>query len=427
MSGGCRGGALVPAPLGRLTGSFAVLLTGKDKMMKQPLLFSAILMGSMAVVVAPEPARAIALVTGVQLNPSSSGVEVVLEISDGDRDRRFSEIFTVNLGKTLTVEVKNLQLRLPESNTFYKENPVPGIASVTVMPGSPNNILILVSGTDSVPVSQISRQDSKGIALSFQASTNSEGGTAEIPDTAIQPDSKVTVNGREVIPPNSGTSPLLSGQVELSVGETTVPLNSPPTVPIRLGTTTTINRLQLRDVPVEDVLNLLGNTVDLKVVFREEPRSQNRAMAERRKAKISLDIENEQVENILNYVLQFSGLQGVRVGSTIVVSLIAPVEKVESETISRSISTNKIPASQAAAYLFSLGVERPSTSPLSAAEALCFSKKDSLPPWAGLQAIADDTKNVLTLSGSRTLVESAIEKLRNLSNCQPAMPPKNTP
>lgn len=377
-----------------------------------------VVVGNIAIIVAPSAARAQAIVTGVQLNPiSSGGVEILLEISNDNRSQRFSEIFTVNLGKTVTVEIKNLQMRLPESSSFYKENPVPGIASVAVMPGSPNNILILVSGTESVPVSQISRQDSKGIALSFQVSTNSESKTAN-----IQPDSKVTVNGKEVIPQN-GISPLLSGKVELSVGETTVTLNAPPTFPIRLGTNTKVNRLQLRDVPLEEVLNLLGDTVDMKVVFRE---SQNNAITERRKAKISLDIENELVENIINYLLQFSGLQGVRVGNTIVVSLIAPVEKVESEIISRSISTNKIPARQAAAYLFSLGVKRPATFSLSKAEALCFPKKNSLPPWDGLQASADDNQNILTLTGSRKLVESATEKLRNIFNCPPAIQPTNT-
>lgn len=397
-------------------------------MNKSFLLLSTVVVGSMAIVVAPSPVRAsIAIVTGVQLNPISNGnngVEIVLEISNDNRPQRLSEIFTVNLAKTVTVEIKNMQMRLPESSSFYKENPVPGIASVAVMPGSLNSILILVSGTESIPVSQISRQDSKGIALSFQVSTNSESRRTDI--NAIQPDSKVTVNGKEVIPQN-GISPLLSGKVELSVGETTVTLNAPPTAPIRLGTTTKINRLQLRDVPLEEVLNLLGDTIDMKVVFREEPRLQNNAMTERRKAKISLDIENEQVENIINYLLQFSGLQGVRVGSTIVVSLIAPVEKVESETISRSISTNKIPARQAAAYLFSLGVKRPATFSLSKAEAFCFPKKNSLPPWKGLEALADDTQNILNLNGSRKLVESATEKLRNIFNCPPAIQPTNTP
>lgn len=392
-------------------------MTGKDKMNKSFLLLNTVVVGSMAIIVAPSAAKALAIVTGVQLNPiSSGGVEILLEIND-NRSQRFSEIFTVNLGKTVTVEIKNLQMRLPESSSFYKENPVPGIASVAVMPGSPNNILILVSGTESVPVSQISRQDSKGIALSFQVSTNSESQTADIIN---QPDSKVTVNGKEVIPQN-GISPLLSGKVELSVGETTVTLNAPPTFPIRLGTNTKVNRLQLRDVPLEEVLNLLGDTVDMKVVFREDNHWQNNAITERRKAKISLDIENELVENIINYLLQFSGLQGVRVGNTIVVSFIAPVEKVESEIISRSISTNKIPARQAAAYLFSLGVKRPATFSLSKAEALCFPKKNSLPPWDELQASADDNQNILTLTGSRKLVESATEKLRNIFNCPPAI------
>jgi type IV pilus assembly protein PilQ len=71
---------------------------------------------------------------------------------------------------------------------------------------------------------------------------------------------------------------------------------------------------------------------------------------------ISLDLENESVQNAFNYVLQISGLQANRVGSTILVGSQLP--QGARNLISRSLRLNQVTAIQAAAFLISQGAER---------------------------------------------------------------------
>lgn len=385
-------------------------------------------MGSIVVVLAQEPVRAIAQVTSVRLNQTSRGVDVVMEISPSDRQPTFSEIFMVDLGSSLTIDLMNTQLRLAGSNSFHQDNPGPGIASIAIIPREANNIQIVVIGINGAPLGKISKRDSNGITLSFQSSTSGALAIAPTPNI-VEPPPKITINGVEVLSPNSEqTSPLLSGAVDLSIGDITVPLNHPPAAPIRLGKAVRIRRLLLQNVPVQDVLSLLARAVDLNVTFtdsdsasqsQQQLRTSAVATNDLQKSTISLDIENEEVENIFNYVLQFSDLQARRVENTIFVSKYLPRE-VEERVISRSFQLNQKPARLVAGYLFSLGIERDRSSQTNA-DTLCFAKKNSLPIWPGLQVRVDEQKNVLTLRGSRQLVESATAKLRNLYECNSSL------
>jgi type IV pilus assembly protein PilQ len=124
---------------------------------------------------------------------------------------------------------------------------------------------------------------------------------------------------------------------------------------IDLGTAARVPRLVLRDAPVREVLALLGRAAGLNVAFTGGGAAPGGAPAGAEQT-ISLDLENESVQNAFNYVLQISGLQANRVGTTILVGSQLP--QGARNLISRSLRLNQVTAIQAAAFLISQGAER---------------------------------------------------------------------
>jgi type IV pilus assembly protein PilQ len=92
---------------------------------------------------------------------------------------------------------------------------------------------------------------------------------------------------------------------------------------IDLGSAERVPRLVLRDAPVRDVLALLARAAGLNVAFTEgapttaTPGAAATAAAATAGPTISLDIENEPVQDVFNYVLRLTGLEANRVGRTI--------------------------------------------------------------------------------------------------------------
>lgn len=92
----------------------------------------------------PEPGSSVSVaqaesvipVTGVRLNCTPRGLEVILE-TPGDGEPR---VFKTRYGNTLAIDVLNTQLRLPEAREFHQNNPSPGLASVRVVQQDPNSI-----------------------------------------------------------------------------------------------------------------------------------------------------------------------------------------------------------------------------------------------------------------------------------------------
>lgn len=67
-------------------------------------------------------------VTGVRVNPTPQGVEVILETSNGEQ----LQVLTSSYGRTFVANIVNTQLALPEKKAFHADNPATGITAVTV-------------------------------------------------------------------------------------------------------------------------------------------------------------------------------------------------------------------------------------------------------------------------------------------------------
>ncbi|MEG3939651.1 TonB-dependent receptor [Microcoleus sp. S36b_A3] len=96
-------------------------------------------------------ASTIAQVTAVRLNPTSEGIEIILDTEDG----RPLQVFSTSFGETLQVDVITAQLRLSGGNEFRQDKPAAGIASVTVTPLDNNSIRIKVIGERGQPVARV--------------------------------------------------------------------------------------------------------------------------------------------------------------------------------------------------------------------------------------------------------------------------------
>ncbi len=502
--------------------------------MKQSLGFNGIVLGGVAALIASQPALAAPVqVTGVQLNRTASGVDVVLQTKTGDRP----QVFAVNRGNNWTADLPSSQLRLQGGKNFRRDNPAPGIASVTVAPLDANSVRVTVAGKAGAPVGQVVRPEQGGVTLSVNASGTKQAAAATptplpqsparssavlAPPTPVSfspapsasaplrttttitvptpgkpltlaqltptqptpaaspapitpapaspaPTSPSTVPARPAVPTNQ-TAPLLPNpQVQIEgpgVLPTGVQGVSPRAVPppvgdistaqvdasgtsIDLGSAERVPRLVLRDAPAREVLGLLARSAGLNLAFVGDLLSQGQTGQPAQPGqttssdgpKITLDIENEPVQNVFNYVLQLTGLEANRVGRTIFIGPKLPNSA--RNLVVRSVRLNQASITSAINFLVTLGAEsavtrdrlvtnavatpvgtlaggggsaitQTQTATESRIESQRVAYQDSTPLLRGLQISGDERTNQVTLIGEPKKVGIAIAQLAQL-------------
>ncbi|MEM9538574.1 MAG: TonB-dependent siderophore receptor [Cyanobacteria bacterium P01_E01_bin.42] len=110
--------------------------------------------------IAPEPqpeeplaaATDIAEIANIRLQPISSGVELILETTNGDLIQPFS---SVN-GETLILDLINARLALPDGDRYSVENPIEEVSSLTVEPLEDGSIRITLVGIETLPEANLS-------------------------------------------------------------------------------------------------------------------------------------------------------------------------------------------------------------------------------------------------------------------------------
>lgn len=206
---------------------------------------------------------------------------------------------------------------------------------------------------------------------------------------------------------------------------------------VDLGTDTLVPRLVLRDAPVREVLSILARTAGLDIVFSlsNKEEAQTNEEGEVIGPTITLDLENQSIQEAFNSVLLVSGLNANRKGNIIYISDRLPTQA--RNLVSRTLRLNQVRAENAALYLASLGaqgqrltteveetidpetgrvvqrVELPAT-----LEDLSGSLEDENGMQAlllqGLQVSTDDRLNSITLVGEPRKVEIATSYLTQL-------------
>lgn len=184
------------------------------------------------------------------------------------------------------------------------------------------------------------------------------------PDVLV-PNPRITIDGvpapaAGAVQPVAPAPPFLPRAVAPPVGDIAISnINASASI-IDLGTAARVPRLVLRDAPVREVLALLGRAAGLNVAFTGGGAAPGGGAPggapPGADQTISLDLENESVQNAFNYVLQISGLQANRVGSTILVGSQLP--QGARNLISRTLRLNQVAAGDAVGFLVGQGAEQ---------------------------------------------------------------------
>jgi type IV pilus assembly protein PilQ len=417
-------------------------------------------------------------ITDVKLNPADGEISVILKTSAGDKP----QVFTTKRDKALVADIINTQLRLPQGKSFRQENPAPGIVFVEVNQLDANSVRVTVMGSDNAPASKPVVRENNNLTLGFNTTgdataaaptTPTTNTTASVPTTpaatpavpgkqpdVLVPNPEITIDGQKAQPagpnqPFNLAPPFLPRAVAPPVGDITVSnIDTSPAV-IDLGTQERVPRLVLRDAPVREVLSLLARAAGLNLAYvgADDDKEQKPAGASgsgvqqetRISQKISLDIENEPVQDVFNYVLRLSGLEGNRSGRTIFVG--AKLPNSTRDIVLRNLRLNQATVREVSSFLVRLGAEsalnpQVQTTRVTAlqleseeggqgqggnqqsgsrtqatqtkieAERIVF--QDSVPMLRGLQVLGDERTNTLTLIGTPNLVEMAINQVTPL-------------
>ncbi|TAE58944.1 MAG: type IV pilus secretin family protein [Nostocales cyanobacterium] len=417
------------------------------------------------VLLAAQPAFAqVTQITEVKLNPNNGGVNVMLSISAGNKP----QVFTTKRDNALVADIINTQLRLPKGESFRQENPAPGIALVEVNQLDANSVRVKVTGVDEAPTNQPIIRKDNNLTLGFMASGNATASnsqpannTASLPATTVTtpgqpagkidvlvPNPEISIDGQPAQPagpnkPYNVAPPFLPRAVAPPVGDITVSNTDTAPKEIDLGTQERLPRLVLREASVREVLSLLARAAGLNLAYvgsegaAATPQPTPGAAATAASQTISLDIENEPVQDVFNYVLRLSGLQANRSGRTIFVG--ANLPNTTRDTVMRSLRLNQVSVRAALDFLVTLGAESAvsrerlvtsvSAVPVTGAEnAVTNSQtttetkievqrvdyKDSQPLLRGLQASGDERTNSVTLVGDPKIVEMAVSQLTQL-------------
>jgi type IV pilus assembly protein PilQ len=386
-------------------------------------------------------------ITGVQLSPVNGGINIVLTTASNSRP----QIFTTKKGNTLVADIINTQLRLPQRNSFRQDNPAPGIASVTVNQLDATSIQVIVTGTSSIPNNQPVVRKQNEIILGFTSTQGTQAAppVSPSPQQSQKPDVLVpnpqSIDGTPTQIPGSNTNqapPFLPRAVAPPVGDIAISNIDASPSNIDLGTQERVSRLVLRDAPVREVLSLLARAAGLNLAFAGREAGEQAAGGQQGTTggegpTISLDIENEPVQDVFNYVLRLSGLEANRSGRTIFVG--AKLPNSTRDVIVRGMRLNQVTVGVALNFLVGLGAEtavsreRAVTSvnavPVGAAanpitqtqtttetriETQRIDFKDSNPLLRGLQALGDERTNSITLIGPPRQIEMAIAQLTQL-------------
>ena len=215
---------------------------------------------------------------------------------------------------------------------------------------------------------------------------------------------------------------------------------------VELGTAERVPRITLRDAPAIEVLTLIGRVAGLSVVSAEAPTEPGAAAAPVAttggatglKQPVSLSIENETAQDVFNNVLRITGLEANRIGQTIFVATKLPVTL--KNLVTKSYRLNQITVGEASSYLIGLGAsrvvnrQRPipgvqtaqigtasqaiinvTTEAVPTLETVAITPESGATPLLkGLQVIAEERSNSLTLVGSPRQVEYAEAQLARL-------------
>jgi type IV pilus assembly protein PilQ len=190
--------------------------------------FHPLIVGSTLLTLVAQPGLAsVTKITGVQLNSTPTGLELVFNTEAGDN----SNVFTVSQGNILRADITRAQLNLPNGGSFRQANPAPGIKEVSVTPLDANSVRVNIQATGKAPSGTVTSYGDRVILAINNSDQPSQSATpvpaqiATVPGASVPsqplaqntpapkpevlvPNPQVTIDGKPVTRPNQ-VPPLL--------------------------------------------------------------------------------------------------------------------------------------------------------------------------------------------------------------------------
>ena len=410
------------------------------------------------------------------LENTKQGLELKLE-TDGDTLPSF---ITVDRGDTLETTILDTELNLTEETAFQNANPPAGISEISLEKVDEDRTKITLSKEPSLQLEPTLKQENSELVISFDveksdssllnklpfsdnliglkdnvtsllASKQTKDNEKETPkvinndnnDDILVPNPEIVITNNSdgeletLQADNSYEQPYLPRAVAPPVGDMAVSNISTFPDTVDLGTGAIVPRLVLRDAPVREVLSLLARQAGLNIVFATEEQEgggDEEGIVEG--PTVSLDLENQSVQEVFDSILLISNLSASRRGNIIYIGEQLPAQA--RNLVSRTIRLNQVRAENAALFLASQGAQGqrltteveetvdPETGRIVQRRELPANLEDlggaaedeenstSALLLRGLQIATDDRLNTITLVGEPRKVEAATAFLTQL-------------
>ena len=340
-------------------------------------------------------------ITDIELDKNHNQLELKLSASSKADDS--ASFYTLRDGNTIEANLLNTNLDLPEGNSFTQENPIPGVKAVEINQVDREHTQIIISTEADIPVEHLLKEQGDDLILSLNRVTKTQSIKRELKQfsqetvknikqtyksalgqTKTKEAKKSTIASNknksgdsDVLIPNpeivindnrvndikekvfqaqgddSGATATLPRAVAPPVGDMAVSnINTMPDM-VDLSSSALVPRLVMRDAPVREVLALLARSANLNIVYAAG--EGETSGDEETGPTVSLDLENQPIQEVFNSVLLISGLDANRRGNIIYVGEQLPAQA--RNLISRTIRLNQVTADNAALYLASQGAQ----------------------------------------------------------------------
>ena len=341
-------------------------------------------------------------ITDVELESNNQQLELKLSAT-GLKDT--ASFYTVRDGNTIKANLLDTDLDLPQGDSFKQVNPIPGVTAVEINQIDRQHTQVVISAEPDLEIEHLLEQRGDDLVLSLNRVTKAQSFQREVKQFGHKAAKKIeqtyktalgqkrtkddkkedkksvsSENSKDILIPNPeividdnrveeikervfraqgepGDNPVpatLPRAVAPPVGD--MAISNVSTMPdmVDLNSGAMVPRLVLRDAPIREVLSLLARSANLNVVYAGGD-AEASIDGEETGPTISLDLENQPVQEVFNSVLLISGLDANRRGNIIYIGEQLPAQA--RNLVSRTIRLNQVGADNAALYLASLGAE----------------------------------------------------------------------
>jgi iron complex outermembrane receptor protein len=117
---------------------------------------------------------ALVQITGVRIETTETGLQVVLETTEGE----LSAPATETIGNALIADIPNTVLALPDGDEFSQANPIEGVALVSVTSLPNNRVRVAITGTAAPPIAEV-RVEAQGLVFGVTPGTETDAAQDE--------------------------------------------------------------------------------------------------------------------------------------------------------------------------------------------------------------------------------------------------------